>query len=298
METPPRNGNFLAIIIPTWNNLPYLRLCIESIQKNSALKNEIVVHVNEGSDGTREFLIAKGIPFTYSTTNIGICRALNQAAAISRAPLICYLNDDMYCLPNWDAVLFDKIETLNTNLFMLSGTMIEPQGSNSCCAHSDFGDSIETFREDELLQNFKNLQIPDWYGSCWPPNIMHREIWNKVGGMSEEFSPGMSSDNDLAMKFWMSGCRIFLGLGKSMVYHFQCKSTGRVQRNPGSNQFLNKWKLSQSFLDRHYLRRGQRALTTALPEPRKSPRYFYDLARGHCKRNVQLFMDSLPFLPL
>ena len=116
--------------------------------------------------------------------------------------------------------------------------------------------------------------------------------------MSEEFSPGMSSDNDLAMKFWMSGCRIFLGLGKSMVYHFQCKSTGRVQRNPGSNQFLNKWKLSQSFLDRHYLRRGQRALTTALPEPRKSPRYFYDLARGHCKRNVQLFMDSLPFLPL
>jgi len=294
METPLRNGNSLAIIIPTWNNLPYLRLCIESIQKNSALKNEIIVHVNEGSDGTREFLIAKGIPFTYSTTNIGICRALNQGVAISHAPLICYLNDDMYCLPNWDAVLVEKTKTLNTKLFMLSGTMIEPRGTNPCSAHANFGDSVETFREDALIHNFKSLQVPDWYGSCWPPNIMHREIWNQVGGMSEEFSPGMSSDNDLAMKFWMAGCRIFLGLGNSMVYHFQCKSTGRVQRNPGSKQFLKKWKISPSFLDHHYLRLGQPALTTALPEPIKSPRYFYDLVRGQCKRTARMIFGSDP----
>jgi hypothetical protein len=217
---------------------------------------------------------------------------MSQAVAISHSPIICYLNDDMYCLPNWDAVLLEKVKSLDTNLFMISATMIEPKGKNACCSIKDFGDSIETFRQDDLLKNFKDLQIPDWYGSCWPPNIMHREIWNKVGGMSEEFSPGMSSDNYLAMKFWMAGCRIFLGLGNSMVYHFQCKSTGRVQRNPGSKQFLHKWKISSSFFDRYYLRRGQPAVTTSLPESQKSLRYYYDFARGYCKRTARNLFGS------
>ena len=41
-----------SIIIPTLNNLKYLKLCIESINKNSKYKHEIIPHVNIGSDGT------------------------------------------------------------------------------------------------------------------------------------------------------------------------------------------------------------------------------------------------------
>ena len=48
-----------SIIIPTLNNLKYLKLCIESLKKNSKFNHEIIPHVNIGSDGTVEFLKKK-----------------------------------------------------------------------------------------------------------------------------------------------------------------------------------------------------------------------------------------------
>jgi len=277
------NNNCLSIIIPTWNNLPYLRLCIESIRKNSTFPHEIIAHVNEGNDGTLEYLKKQGIQFTESKSNVGVCVAVNQAVSVSHAPYICYLNDDMYCLPKWDSILLENIQSFKTKLFMISGTMIEPKTRNPCAIEAYFGNSIETFQEKELLNHFQELHIPDWYGSCWPPFVLHRDTWNSIGGFSEEFSPGMSSENDLAMKLWNSGCRIFLGLGQSLVYHFQCKSTGRVMKNPGPKQFLKKWKISASFLDHHYLRSGQPVRSIKLPQPSRSTRYFYDLLRGKVK---------------
>ena len=279
--------NHLSIIIPTWNNLSYLRLCIESIKKNSSISHEIIVHVNEGIDGTRAYLKANGIRFTESDCNVGVCVAVNNAVALSTSPYICYLNDDMYCLPHWDSFLLQKIKSFNTKLFMISGTMIEPQTRNPCAVEAAFGSSIETFQENELLKKYQQFYIPDWYGSCWPPFIMHRDTWNDVGGFSVEFSPGMNSENDLAMKLWNYGCRIFLGVGQSLVYHFQCKSTGRVIKNPGSKQFLQKWKISSSFLDHHYLRRGQPAHSIELPLPRHTPRFMYDLLRSKVKLAVR-----------
>ena len=45
-----------SILIPTFNNLNYLKICIESLTKNSNFNHEIIVHVNEGTDGTIEYL--------------------------------------------------------------------------------------------------------------------------------------------------------------------------------------------------------------------------------------------------
>ena len=49
----------ISIIIPSFNNKDYLALCIESLEKNSHFKNEILVHVNEGIDGTIDLLKKK-----------------------------------------------------------------------------------------------------------------------------------------------------------------------------------------------------------------------------------------------
>ena len=273
-----------AIIIPTWNNLPYLRLCIESIRKNSSLTHEIIVHVNEGVDGTREYLDQEGIRYTESPTNVGVCHAVNMATRASHAPLVCYLNDDMYCLPNWDAALEARIGALGTDLYCLSGTMIEPVFSrNRCVVIADFGTSIETFRERDLLGTRKDFRFRDWYGSVSCPLVMARTLWDRIGGLSEEFSPGMSSDPDLAMKLWKAGCRVFLGVGDSLVYHFQRKSTGRVAKNPGPRQFLEKWGITQSMFVRHYLHMGERATSERLPKPRLTPRFLYDYARSKLK---------------
>ena len=45
-----------SIIVPTFNNIEYLKLCLESIRKNSKFKHEIIIHINEGKDGSLEFI--------------------------------------------------------------------------------------------------------------------------------------------------------------------------------------------------------------------------------------------------
>jgi hypothetical protein len=82
-------------------------------------------------------------------------------------------------------------------------------------------------------------------------------MWQEVGGYSTEFSPGMSSDNDFTMKLYNAGCRIFLGVGSSLVYHFACVSTGRIKKNNGRKQFLRKWSVTQRDFDRQVLHRGE-----------------------------------------
>ena len=258
-----------SILIPTWNNLDYLRLCVDSIRRNSAHAHQVLVHVNDGSDGTRDWVRASGLEATFSETNVGICLAVNEAAMRARHDHIVYLNDDMFCLPGWDVALLERARRMPSDLYLLSGSMIEPRDSgNPCVVVADYGDSVATFREAELLAAAPGLKRGDWCGATWPPTLVHRNWWFKCGGYSTELSPGMSSDNDFSMKLWHAGCRHFIGVGNSLVYHFQCKSTGKVVKNDGRRQFLDKWGMTQSTFDRYYLRRGQ-ALTgdDALSEP-------------------------------
>ena len=49
-----------SIIIPSFNNIDYLKVCIASLKKNSFYKNEIIVHINIGVDGSIIKTIAFG----------------------------------------------------------------------------------------------------------------------------------------------------------------------------------------------------------------------------------------------
>jgi GT2 family glycosyltransferase len=257
-----------SIVIPTWNNLAYLKLCVRSIRQNSAFAHQIIVHVNDGQDGSAEWIRQSGLDASFSDDNIGICFAVNEAAALARHDYIVYMNDDMYALPGWDTALHERISRMPSDLFMLSGTMVEPVYSkNACVVVADFGRDADTFREQALLEAAPTLRRSDWLGSTWPPTLVHRRWWARVGGYSTELSPGMSSDNDFSMKMWHAGCRIFLGAGDSLVYHFQCKSTGKVIKNDGGRQFLQKWGMSQSTFDRHFLHRGDAATHLILKDP-------------------------------
>jgi GT2 family glycosyltransferase len=263
--------SLFSIVIPSWNNLSLLKLCVKSIKANSAFAHQIIIHVNDGSDGTLEWVRSQEITHTHSALNTGICLTVNQAAALAEHDLILYLNDDMYCCPQWDTKLLDKVQQIGHDAFVLSGTMIEPvESGNSCVAVRDFGRDVETFREQEILKNYQTLAKADWYGATWPPTLVHRRWWHAVGGYSIEFSPGMSSDNDFSMKMWAAGCRIFLGVGDSLVYHFMCKSTGRIIKNNGRKQFMRKWGMTSSLFDHYYLRRGQIAAGDVLSEPEQT----------------------------
>ena len=232
-----------SILIPSWNNLAYLQLCVESIRKNSHFRHQIIVHINEGSDGTPEWVESRpDLDYTFSEKNIGICFALNISRQLAVTDYIVYMNDDMYVCPNWDMELFNEIKQIGHPYFFLSATAIEPLGSNNnCVIVMNCGTDIKRFEEEKLLDNFSSLPMDDWQGATWPPNLVHKDVWDLAGGYSTEFSPGMYSDPDFSMKLWALGIRLFKGVAKSRVYHFGSKSTGRILRNKGYYTFISKW---------------------------------------------------------
>ncbi len=254
-----KKGNQLfSLLIPSWNNLPYLRLCIESIRKNSHFKHQIIVLINEGNDGTLSWVKSQAdIDYVYAKENLGICYGLNACRQLIVTDYVLYINDDMYLLPRWDVFFWEEVQAIGHKAFMLSGTMVEPLDTgNNCVIVQDYGDNPDNFREKDLLDEFESLKKNDWSGSTWPPVLVPLELWDLVGGMSTEFSPGMYSDPDFSMKLWNSGVRYFKGLGQSRVYHFGSKTTRRVNKNEGRKRFLIKYGVSaRSFLS-CYLKRG------------------------------------------
>lgn len=256
-----------SVIIPTWNNLPYVKLCVESIKKNSTLPCQVILHINDGSDGTLDWAKQQNISFSYTDSNVGICIAVNMAGALATGEYMIYMNDDMYCCPGWDKYLAEEIANIGTDNFMLSATMIEPNDTgNGAVIFADFGKTTETFDEEALLKALPTLHKEDWSGATWPPVVIAKKYWHIIGGFSIEFSPGMASDDDLSMKMWQAGCRYFKGVGKSLVYHFQTKSTTRVRKNDGRKQFVLKWNMTSSTFNKSYLHKGQ-AFTGPLTEP-------------------------------
>lgn len=259
-----------SILIPTWNNLDFLKLCINSLKKNSRYKHQIILHINEGSDGTLAWAKKNGFDFSYSKENIGICYALNASSSLVNSDYIVYFNDDMYACPDWDFWLFKEVELQKSDYFFLSSTMIEPLNTNNSCAIApqDFGDHPNHFEEKKLLDTFRSFKKVDWTGATWPPNLVPKKLWDLVGGYSTEFSPGMYSDPDFSMKLWNAGVRNFKGVGKSCIYHFMSKSTKKLnfKKFDGRKIFFQKWGISSNIFTTHYLKRGSKWLGR-LPEP-------------------------------
>ncbi len=267
-----------SIIIPTFNNLSYLKLCLDSIKKNSSFNHEIIIHVNEGTDGTLSYLSEKPFKKSYSEVNEGVCVAFNKAVKKASKKFIVLAHDDMYFCPNWDKVFENEIKKIsNIEDFFLSGTMIQPFHSY---INLDCGKNIEEFNEKKLLSSLPKIKFKNFQGSHWQPSLIPINTWNKVGGFSEEFSPGLGSDPDFNFKLWNIGVRLFKGLGDCRVYHFSSLSLRKKVWNNGAKTFLLKWGITIKFFKKHYLRSDEEFFGI-LKDPKRNFKYFVDLTK--CK---------------
>ena len=262
-----------SVIIPSFNNLGLLKICLNSLKKNSVFDNEIIIHVNEGIDGTIEFLDKEKYKYTFKNYNAGVCVAFNEAVKKSSKKYIVLGHDDMYFCPNWDQIFFNEIKKINTDLFFFSGTMVQPFESY---IQLDCGKNYKDFNEIKLLKSLPNIKFNDFQGTHWQPSLIARKTWDLVGGFSEEFSPGLGSDPDFNLKLWNNGCRIFKGLGQCRVYHFSSQSLRKKAWNDGAKIFLLKWGITIKFFKKFYLRTNEE-YRGKLEEPNRNLNYYYNL---------------------
>ena len=282
-----------SILIPTYNNLEYLKLCVESIQKNSKYEHQIIVHINEGIDGTLEYVKNKKLDFTLSIENIGMPKALNRASIKAKFDYIVISHDDFYYCPGWDVELINNVNFIGHNNFYLSSTMV---GAGQ--VKFDAGQTVDNFDETKLLDNLEKIKTIDFQGTTKCPGLIHKEVWKRVGGWSEEFSPTGGDDTDFAMKLWKINIRIFKGLGKSLAYHFGSITTRKKDKSlftylgsRGNKIFLKKWGYNINFFENFFLRSGLdknknlifNEYTGPLKEPKKDVNFYVELIKGKFK---------------
>ena len=263
-----------SVIIPTFNNINYLKLCIESLENHSEYNHELIFHINEGTDGSYEYLKKNNYKFTFSKFNEGVCVAYNKAVKLAKNKYIVLAHDDMYFCPGWDKFFVDELNNLDIDKdFFLSGTMVQPFKSY---LYLDCGKTYDDFNKRKLLNEVNKLKFNDFQGTHWQPSLIPIKTWNKVNGFSLEFSPGLGSDPDFNMKLWEIGVRLFKGLGKSRVYHFSSISLRKKAWNNGSKTFLKKWGISIKFFKKYYLKTDT-IFDGELKNPIKNHKYYLDL---------------------
>ena len=262
-----------SITIPTFNNLHYLKLCLKSLKKNSNYNHDIIIYINEGNDGTLAYVKENNLKFLHSNVNKGVCFAFNESAKIAKNKYLVLAHDDMYFCPKWDSIFSDELKKIKVEDFFISGTMVQNFKSY---IYLDCGNSHNNFNEDKLLKELPKIKFEDFQGSHWQPSLVPLTTWNKVGGFSMEFSPGLGSDPDFTIKLWKIGVRLFKGLGSCRVYHFSSISLRKKAWNNGAKTFLLKWGISIKFFKKHYLR-SDTIFNNDLEEPKKNFNYFFEL---------------------
>ena len=274
-----------SVLVPTYNNLDYLKLAIKSIKENSLYKHEIILHINDGSDGTLEYAKRHNIEYTHSDTNIGLCSAINKASKKATTDFILYVHDDMYLCKSWDGFLENEIKNLDNDLFYFSGTNYESRDIDNPYKPGKFPNEFnpDYFYKFCLTKNGKDLQ-----GSHWASHIISKRLWDIVGGFSEEFNPGDGSDPDFCMKLWINKVRIFKSIDKFKVFHFGSTTTRKkkIIKNNGTKKFLLKYGFNPKFFRKYYLNGGANSVYKGpLDEPKES-----------FIKSIELFINKIKYL--
>lgn len=246
----------ISILIPTLNNVEYMKIIIASIRKHTMNPYEILVYANDMSVGMREYASKESFDvFEYSHKNEGIAFAVNALAKRATGDIVFYLNDDMYVALGWDEALVRKIDD---NIFYqyLTPCMFEPRWKNPTMnSPFNYGRTPETWQEQKFLSEWKNLRlIKEDIISGSIPTFVKKELWNRVGGYDEEYWPGFGTDPDFIAKIYFAAKKEgkpheFRGVADSGIYHFQCISTERTEndkfyRLEAHKRIKEKWDIT------------------------------------------------------
>ena len=267
------HSNVITHCISTYNNLPYLKLAIKSVRKNSYCKDApFIIHAENCTDGTNEWLVENAERYNlqyyvdiHNETSKGIGGGMNFCAERVETEYINFLHSDFYVTKDWDIELL-KIhqahpeEKLWVNSYRIEPDMFgSPQRPGTTIISKDiFGcyhDSFIAQAFENWIEEFKEIndyfEIPKGEGVS---GLVKKSVWDEVGGNDPRFAPTSWDDMDLFLRMLQHGVRFVLPVS-SIVWHFGARGSHRLEENDGQTsqrqrkaeqenigKWLGKWK--------------------------------------------------------
>jgi len=269
MNSTP-HSNPITFCISTYNNLPYLKLAIESVRKNSWFhKAPFIIHAENCTDGTNEWLLdnASRYDLEYhiekNNVPVGIGGGMNYCADKTQTEYIMFLHSDFYVTHHWDIACLEELKKHDKPTWVFShrvepdmfgngssrpGTVIVPKDTFGAY-YDDFDKEIFEDWADAFARE-NNFTIPKAEGVS---GLIRKSDWDKIGGNDSLFAPTSWEDMDLFWRMKQEGYQFIL-TSKSVVWHFGARGSHRLEENNGKSsqrqityerenamKFYNKW---------------------------------------------------------
>jgi len=264
----------LTFCIGTYNNLPYLKIAVESVRRNSYYNDApFIIHAENCTDGTNDWLeensdkynLAYFTEKTEGNAVRGIGGSMNFCAERVQTEYIMFLHSDFYVTKDWDLELLKIHQARPNEKLWVNSFRIEPNMFNSPQRHGTLLIDPETFGEyyynfssaefEEFVDEFKKIneyfEIPKGEGVS---GLVKKSVWDEVGGNDPSFAPTSWDDMDLFLRMLQHGVRFVLPFS-SIVWHFGARGSHRLEENNGQSsqrqreseqknvmKWLDKWK--------------------------------------------------------
>lgn len=212
-------NNKTSIIILTYNNLNYNRICLESIKKYTTVGTyEIIIVDNNSTDGTREWLKKQtDIKLIFNDENVGFPKGCNLGINIAEKDNdILFLNNDTKVTPRW-------LDNLKICLYSDEKIGATASITNNCSNYQavsvpyiDIENMVDFADKNNVSSQKKWEQKSRLIGFCM---LIKREIINKIGTFDERFTPGNFEDDDLCMRIIEAGYKLMV-CNDSFIHHF------------------------------------------------------------------------------
>ena len=231
------------IIVLTWNKESITRDFVESFFSHTSVPCRLIIIDNGSSDGTRDYLTSLKdsetikLKVILNPENNGFVKGMNQGIELSEAPLVCLANNDLIFSKGWlEEIIsvFDK----NPDIGVLNPY------SNNVGAYPDKPGKIAEFALSSHGK-FKGVfvEMPFCIGFCM---FIRRQVIEKVGGLSQEFSPFYFEDTDYSLKAARAGYLIGLAKGAYVWHEGHASLAGLGNKNleyfaKSKETFQKKW---------------------------------------------------------
>lgn len=235
----------VTAIIPNYNSKDYIRICIDSLKKQTiADEIEIVIVDNASMDGSREIIQQEypEIRLKCLSENFGFCRAANEGITMSRTPYVLLINDDTESDP---ALVENMVKTIEQSerIFSVAAKMIQYDrrdlldgaGDNYCSLGWAFARG-----KDKNVKRYSKQQ--DVFAACGGCALYRKSILEEIGYF-DEFHFAYLEDVDMGYRARIMGYRNVY-CPTALVYHVGSAATGsryndfKVRMSARNNMYI------------------------------------------------------------
>jgi GT2 family glycosyltransferase len=218
-----------SIVIVTFDNLVYTKLCLRSLLANTEYPNYEVVVVDNGStDGTPAYLRSlmrqhPHVRAVFNGDNLGFARANNQGLAAATGDVLVLLNNDTLVPRGWLMRLVRHLEDPDVGLIGPVTNRIgnEAQIDVSYHTYGEFAKFARCYSRTHEGQIF-NMRTLMMFCVA-----MRREVYERVGVLDERYEVGTFEDDDYAMRVRSAGYRVARA-EDVFVHHFGEATFGKL----------------------------------------------------------------------